>query len=289
MSITAVQNKPIRLALSGTFFTGIARAPGVALAIVIVGFFLTAAVAPQWVQTHDPFAIDLDATLQAPSFSHLLGTDQAGRDTFSRIIQGTRQSLSIGLGATALSMVLALILGVAAGLGGRLADTIIVRFLDALFAFPTLFLALLFVTVFGASVTTQILAVGIGVAPGYARMVRGQVIAVRGAAYVEAARALGHPYSRIVRQHILPNAMRPLVAMMTLGVGQAIVWASGLSFLGLGVPPPAPEWGALLDAGRNYIMRAWWLEIMPGLAIVSFALSVTVIGRRVQDALESRG
>lgn len=261
---------------------------GAYLAAAVLAFFLVAAVWPRVLQTHDPLGMDLNATLQAPSLQHLLGTDQTGRDTYSRVIEGTRQSLSIGLGATALSLSLALLLGVSAGLAGRLADAAISRFLDVLFAFPTLFLALLFVTVFGTTVTTLVMAVGVGTAPGYARMIRGQVISVRGAGYVEAARALGHSPARIVRQHILPNAIRPLVVMLTLGVGQSIVWASGLAFLGLGVAPPSPEWGALLDAGRNYITRAWWLEVMPGLAIVAFALSVTVIGRHLQDRLEGK-
>ncbi len=157
-----------------------------------------------------------------------------------------------------------------------------------MFAFPHLFLALLFVTIFEATTTTLIVAVGIGSVPGYARMIRGQFLAVKNAAYVEAATALGHSRWRIIRQHIFPNAMRPLVVMMTLGLGQSIVWASGLAFLGLGVAPPSPEWGALLDAGRNYVVSAWWLEVMPGLAIIVFALSVTVIGRFLQQRLEGR-
>jgi len=266
-----------------------ASVPGsVGLAGAVLLFFLVAALWPQALQTHDPLQMDLAAVLQAPSAAHLFGTDQTGRDTYSRLIEGTRQSLGIGLGATALSLGLALLLGVTAGLGGRVADAVISRVLDVLFAFPTLFLALLFVTVFGVSVATLIVAVGVGTAPGYARMIRGQVLAVRGAGYVEAARALGHAPARIVRQHILPNAIRPLVVMLTLGVGQSIVWASGLAFLGLGVAPPSPEWGALLDAGRSYVTRAWWLEVMPGLAIVAFALSVTVIGRHLQDRLEGK-
>lgn len=261
----------------------------VALAAAIVLFFAIAAIDPALVQSHQPFRTDLRALLQPPSLRHWLGTDQIGRDTYSRIVQGTRQSLAIGMGATAVSLALALGLGVAAGLGGRLVDGAISRFIDVLFAFPVLFLALLFVTVFGTSVTTEIVAVGLGTAPGYARMVRGQVLAIRNSGFVEAARVLGHPRSRIVRQHIVPNVMRPLLPMVTLGVGQAIVWASGLAFLGLGVAPPSPEWGALLDAGRNYVVRAWWIELTPGLAIVLFALAVTVLGRYAQDLLEGRG
>jgi peptide/nickel transport system permease protein len=258
------------------------------VAVIVLGGFLFAAFVPGVLQTHDPFRTDLYATLEAPSFGHLFGTDQSGRDVFSRVVQGTAQSMAIGVGATTLSMSIALTLGIAAGLGDRVVDGVISRFLEVMFAFPNLFLALLFVTVFEATTTTLVIAVGVGTAPGYARMIRGQFLAVRNAGYVEAATALGHPRWRIVRQHIFPNAMRPLVVMITLGLGQSIVWASGLAFLGLGVAPPSPEWGALLDAGRNYVVTAWWLEVMPGLAIIVFALSVTIIGQYLQDRLEGR-
>jgi peptide/nickel transport system permease protein len=154
------------------------------------------------------------------------------------------------------------------------------------FAFPVLLLAVLLVSVVGPGVKTEIIAVGIGNAPGYARMIRGQVLLVKDAGYVESARALGHPYGKIVRRHIFPNAMRPLLVTITLGIGQAIVWASGMAFIGLGVAPPSPEWGALLDAGRDFITQAWWLEIMPGLAIVLVTLAITMLGRYLQQRLE---
>lgn len=261
---------------------------GVYLAAAIILLYVLAAMAPGLLQTHAPFRTDLGATLQSPSLAHLFGTDQSGRDLYSRVIEGTRQSLAIGVGATTLSMTLALVFGVSAGLAGGAVDGAISRFLEVLFAFPNLFLGLLLITVFEATTTTLIIAVGVGTAPGYARMIRGQFLTVKHAGYVEAARALGHPYWRIVRRHIFPNAMRPLVAMITLGLGQSIVWASSLAFLGLGVAPPSPEWGALLDAGRQYVTRAWWLEVMPGLAIIAFALSVTTIGRYLQQRLEGR-
>jgi peptide/nickel transport system permease protein len=269
-----------------TFIKGVPV--GVYVAVGVLAIFGVAAFAPWVVQTHNPFRTDLFATLEAPSLHHLFGTDQSGRDVYSRVVQGTGQSMAIGVGATTLSMSIALLLGVSAGLGGRALDGAISRFLEVMLAFPNLFLALLFVTVFEATTTTLIVAVGISTAPGYARMVRGQFLAVKGAGYVEAARVLGHPPWRIVRQHIFPNAIRPLVVMITLGFGQSIVWASGLAFLGLGVAPPSPEWGALLDAGRGYVVGAWWLEVMPGLAIIVFALSITVIGQYLQDRLEGR-
>lgn len=261
---------------------------GVWLAGVVFAFFVIAAIVPGALETHDPYAISLTQTYQHPSASHLLGTDNLGRDEYSRIIEGTRQSLLIGFGATAIAVVLAVLLGLLAGLGGKYADLAVGRLLEVLFAFPVLFLALLVVSVAGTNLTTEIVAVGLGTTAGYARMLRGQVLAVRDAGYVEAARAVGHPYRRIVWQHILPNATRPLVALFTLGVGAAVIWASGLDFLGLGVPPPAPQWGALLDAGKDYITTAWWLEVIPGTAIVLLALAVTVIGRHLQARIEGR-
>jgi peptide/nickel transport system permease protein len=260
--------------------------PGVALAGLLVAFFVVAMIVPSLLANGDPNQVNLNAVLESPSPAHIMGTDQSGRDLYTRIIYGARESLLIGLGATGVAMGLAIILGVLAGLGNKWVDGIISRGVEVMFAFPVLLLALLFVAVFGPSVATEILAVGIGSAPGYARMVRGQVLSVRDSGYVEAARALGHPYGSIVRRHIFPNAMRPLVVVMTLGVGQSIVWASGIAFLGLGVPPPSPEWGALLNAGRNYITHAWWLEVMPGLAIVLFALALTTLGRYIQQRLE---
>ncbi|UQR65047.1 ABC transporter permease [Bradyrhizobium sp. C-145] len=260
----------------------------VAVCLIIIGLFALAAIAPKVLQTHDPLAIDLRSSLQSPSIAHWLGTDQLGRDLYSRVVEGAGQSLAIGLGATALSMSIAIVFGVAAALSGGVFDSILSRIVDVLFAIPTLLLALVFVTVFGPSVLTEVIAVGIGTAPGYARMIRGQMLSIKGTGYVEAAKVLGHPFPRIVWRHILPNAMNPLTAMMTIGVGQAIIWASGLAFLGLGVAPPAPEWGALLNAGRNYVIYAWWVEIIPGLAVTAFALSVTIIGRHLQDRLEGK-
>jgi peptide/nickel transport system permease protein len=253
---------------------------------VVVAFFAVAVIGPSLLSGQSPLSVNLADTLQPPSLHHLLGTDQSGRDLYARIVYGARESLLIGLGATGLSMSIAIAFGFIAGLSGRLVDGTINRAIEVLFSFPVLFLALLFVAVFGPSATTEIIAVGLGNAPGYARMIRGQVLAVRDSGYVESARALEHPYHRIIRRHIFPNAMRPLVVLVTLGVGQSIVWASGLAFLGLGVPPPSPEWGALLDAGRNYVTAAWWVEVMPGVAIVLFALSVTTIGRYIQQRLE---
>lgn len=259
---------------------------GVIVAILVLGFAALAAVVPRALAPYDPFAIDLGATLRPPSWTHLFGTDLSGRDLLSRVIYGTRESLLIGLGATAIALALAIALGLLAALSTRVFRAVTNRTIEVLFAFPALLLALLFVTVFGPGRNTLILAIGIGTAPGYARIVRGQVLAVKDSPYVEAAAALGHSRISILRQHIVPNALRPLLVTAMLGVGQSIVWASGLAFLGLGVPPPTPEWGALLDAGRTYITEAWWLEIFPGLAVVVVALALTIVGRHLATRLE---
>jgi peptide/nickel transport system permease protein len=236
--------------------------PSTVLAGLVVAFILVAALAPQLLTHRSPTAIDLHHTLGVPSWSHPLGTDNAGRDQYTRVVFGARQSLGIGVGATALAMLIAVVLGFSAGLAGGWVDVVITRFLEVAFAFPALLLALLLISL------------------------RGQVLAVRQSGYVEAAGALGHRRATVVRRHLFPNAMRPLVAVLTLGVGQSIVWAAGLAFLGLGVAPPSSEWGALLDAGRLYITTSWWLEILPGLVIVLFALSMTSLGRTWQHRLE---
>lgn len=265
---------------------GIRIRPGIAAASLVVLLLLVAVIDPAVLAHGSPYTIDIEHTLLPPSLSHPFGTDDAGRDLYTRVIYGARESLGIGLGATALAMGIAILLGFIGGLAGGFVDMAIARVLEVAFAFPVLLLALLLIAIRGPSVSTEIVAVGIGSAPGYARMVRGQVLAVRNADYISAASALGHSRWAVIRRHLFPNAMRPLVAVITLGIGQSIVWASGLAFLGLGVAPPSPEWGALLDSGRTYITTSWWLEIMPGVVIVLVALSVTSLGRTLQHRLE---
>lgn len=265
----------------------VARRPwSLYLALGFTGLAALAAVAPGVLAPAGPSASDYASVLLPPSPAHPLGTDEAGRDLLTRVTHGAGPSLLIGVGAATVSLLLAIVLGTLAALSPRPARVAVDRLLEILFAFPALLLALLLIAIAGPSAWTQVFAVGIGTAPGYARMVRGQILAARGSGYVEAAVALGHAPGRILRAHILPNALRPLVAVFALSVGQSIVWASGLSFLGLGVAPPSPEWGALLDAGRTYVQVAPWLLVLPGLVIVLLALSATVIGRHLQLRIE---
>ncbi|OKH66038.1 peptide ABC transporter permease [Mycobacterium sp. SWH-M5] len=262
--------------------------PGVILATAFLVLMLAWAVAPGAFTSATPYDTDVEHPLKPPSFEHWFGTDASGRDIFTRVVHGTQSSLAIGVGATALALLTAIILGFGAGLGGRFADGAISRLIEVVLSIPGLLLALVFIAMLGPGVVTQILAVAIGSAVGYARMVRGQVLAVKDSGYVHAATALGHSPKHIICRHVFPNAMRPLVVLGTMGIGQSIVWASSLSFLGLGVAPPAPEWGAMLNAGRDFVSTAWWLELFPGLAIVGCTLAVTVVGRYLQQRLEGR-
>ena len=283
--MTALDTRPS--ATPASVAAALARRPWGLYAAVGFAFLLTvAAIAPQVLTTHAPTAIDYGAALQPPSPAHWFGTDESGRDLYTRVVWGARESLLIGLGAAAVGIVIALILGTIAALAVKPAAVVVDRFVEVMFAFPALLLALLLIAIAGPSAATEVFAVGLGTAPGYARMIRGQILTAKNSGYVEAATALGHSRSRIIRSHILPNALRPLVAVFALSVGQSIVWASSLSFLGLGVAPPSSEWGALLDAGRQYITTAWWLVVIPGLVIVAVALAATTIGRHVQNRLE---
>jgi peptide/nickel transport system permease protein len=261
---------------------------GASLAIGFLALVIVAAQVPQLFAHGDPLAIVPRDAFHPPGWAHWFGTDQSGRDIYSRVIHGARLSLFVGLAATALAMSIAIALGLLGGLGGLRTDRGVGWLLEILFAFPSLVLALLFVAIFGSGIGPLIIATGLGAAPGYARMVRGQVLAVRNAGYIEAARALGHPTRRIIWRQLLPNAMRPLIVTLTMGVGQAIVWASALSFLGLGARPPTPEWGTMLSMGRDFIANAWWLTFFPGLFIVLTTLSTTVAGRYLQQRLEGR-
>nr|WP_253375279.1 ABC transporter permease [Okibacterium sp. HSC-33S16] len=249
------------------------------LAGLFVLFLLVATVAPGAISWIDPNAISAREAFQPPSLAHWFGTDESGRDIYSRVVAGTSTSLLIGVSATAIGLVLGLGLGVLAGFGGRALDFTVNRVIEVLFAFPGLLLALLVIVIAGPGPVTATIAVGLSTAPGYGRIVRGQLVSIRSSGYVESARVLGHSPARVLTRHILPNALAPLLVLATLGIGQAVVWAAALSYLGLGAQPPAAEWGAMLSAGRTYIGTAWWLTVFPGLMIVLTTIATTVLGR----------
>lgn len=251
----------------------------VSLAVVLL--VVVAALWPGLLATADPTAVAATQAYQPPGAAGLFGTDASGRDVYSRVIHGAGQSLGIGAAATGIGMAAGLLLGFGAALGPRWLDAVLSRVIEVLFALPSLVLALLLVAVMGAGVRASVIAVGVATAPGYARILRSRAQHVARSSYVQAARLEGISAPRVFLRHVLPNTVWPLVALATLGVGQAIVWVSALSYLGLGALPPSPEWGAMLNDGRLHITTAWWLTVAPGLAITVTAAAMTMLGRRV--------
>jgi peptide/nickel transport system permease protein len=241
--------------------------------------------APQWFSHFDPEAVDPDAILMAPDATHWFGTDELGRDLFSRVIYGTSQSLTIGVGATLIASIGGIVLGTLAALAPRLIARPLLRLIDILLAFPEILLALLVIAVLGRGPTNTLLAVGLSSIAGYARLIRSQVLQVKLSGYVEHAIALGEPPWTIISQHIVPNSIRPLLILATIGVGSSLLSASALSFLGLGVVPPAAEWGALLANGRNFLDIAPWTSLLPATVVAVAVISITLLGRRLQTIL----
>ncbi|ASN38177.1 peptide ABC transporter permease [Arthrobacter sp. 7749] len=262
--------------------------PSIIVPLILLLGLIAAAVIPAVLTPSGPLDMNPAEAFTAPGAAHWFGTDESGRDVYSRVIHGARSSLLIGFLATVIGLGLALVLGAIAGLGTRAVDFGVSRFLEVLFAFPGLLLALLVITILGPGVVTTTIAVGLSAAPGYARMIRSQVLSIRGSGYVEASIVQGKSRAFIIRHHILPNVAAPLFVLATLGVGQAIVWASSLSFLGLGATPPDPEWGSMLSLGRLYIGNAWWLTVFPGLFIVLSAAITTLLGHGIQRKLKDK-
>lgn len=257
--------------------------PG-AIALAFVVLLAVSIACPSLIAPGVPTAVSPADGFSPPSPVHPLGADESGRDILLRIVHGARESAGIGLAATGLGTGLGLVIGFAAGLGPARVDAALSRVIEVLFALPTLVMALLLVAVLGSGTGSSILAIGLATAPGYARILRSRVRSVARSDYVLHARLEGVGPLRVFFRHVVPNTLWPLVATVTLGVGQAVVWVAALSFLGLGQAPPSPEWGAMLNAGRVYISTAWWMTVFPGLAIVATATALTVLGRRMSRA-----
>jgi peptide/nickel transport system permease protein len=242
-------------------------------------------IAPQWFTPLKPDDMDMDAVLAAPTLHHWFGTDSLGRDVFSRVVYGSALSLSIGLGATLIACLGGMALGLLAALAPLALRRVLVRVLDILLAFPELLLALLVIAVLGRGPTNTLIAVGLSGIASYARLLRSQVLQVKLSGYVEHAVALGEPPLSIIFRHILPNTLRPLLILATIGVGQSVLTASSLSFLGLGVIPPTAEWGALLADGRDYLDVAPWISLLPATVVAVSVIAITLLGRRLQTIL----
>jgi peptide/nickel transport system permease protein len=256
------------------------------LAITLVFLLLT--VAAPLVAPYDPYDQDLSSALSPPSAEHWFGADQYGRDTFSRVLYGTRTALLAVVVADGLALVLGCGMGLVAGFFGGRIDDAVMRLTDVLLAFPYLLLALIIVAALGPGLTHSMIAIGIVYTPQYARLIRGQVLAVREADYVRAARALSASRTRIMLRHVLPNSFTPILVMATLQAGSVIVETAGLSVLGLGAQPPSSDWGALLADGQSYFLTAWWIATFPGLAIFIVVLGFNLLGDALRDYFDPR-
>ncbi len=274
--------------LQGTV-KGIRRNPLAAAGIVlVVGFVLCALLAP-WLAPQDPAAINLPARLQAPSAAHWFGTDELGRDILSRVIYGARISMLVGSSVVTLSLALGLVLGSLAGYyGGRLDRFLTVILMNAFLSFPGILLAIAFVAFLGSGLFNLILALSLGGWVGYARLVRGQVLAVREREFVEAARALGASDLRILTRHILPNIVQPVIVQAAIGMAGAVLAEATMSFLGLGVPPPTASWGSMLNDARSHLFDAPHLVLFPATAVMLAVLSFNFIGDALRDYLDPR-
>jgi ABC-type dipeptide/oligopeptide/nickel transport system permease subunit len=256
-------------------------------ALVVVAATALAVFAPL-VSPYDPLKQDLANLLAPPSASHLLGTDNVGRDILARVIWGARVSLIAGTGSVAIAALAGCLLGLSAGYWGGLVDEVVMRLMDAVLSFPALVLALALGAVLGAGLESVLIALGGVYAPTFARLMRGQVLSIRTREYIDAARLLGSPDWRILQRHVLPNAATPIVVQASLSVAFAILAEASLSFLGLGVRPPEPSWGGMINAGRGYLQQAPWIVFGPGAALFITVLGLNFVGDAIRDALDPR-
>lgn len=265
------------------------RNPTGAFSAVLLTFLIVVAIFAPVIATHDPFVLNSATVLSPPSGENYFGTDNLGRDAYSRIVYGARISLYVGILAVGLSTGIGVPLGIFSAFAGQKVDYVIQRFNDAMFAFPTIVLALAIVAALGKGITQVIIAVGVLGAPRTSRVVRASTLGVMGMPYIEAAKSIGAPSSRIMFRHILPNVLAPVLILASAGFGGAILAEASLSFLGLGTPAPTPSWGAMLSgAAQQFVRSAPWLAIFPGIAISLAVFAFNLFGDSLRDVLDPR-
>jgi peptide/nickel transport system permease protein len=263
--------------------------PFSAVGIAIVSFLVLTAIAAPYLAHHDPTRIVPEDRLLPPDAHHLLGTDHLGRDVLTRIVYGARLSLLAAVAVTAISAFVGILIGTVSGYLGGATDEALMRITDVFQSFPWMILAMAVAMAAGPSLWNGLLALSFVWWPDYARLMRGQVLATKTRPFVEAARAVGVPQWRVVRRHVLPNAIGPFIIMLTIGAGRIILAMASLSFLGLGAQPPSPEWGVMVAEGRTYLFDAWWIVAYPGLAVLFAVIGFNLVGDAVRDVLDPTG
>lgn len=258
------------------------------LGLYITALFILVAIFAPWISPYDPYQYNMKSLLQSPSLAHPFGTDQFGRDVLSRIIHGSRISIVIGVVGVGISIIIGVSLGTIAGYFGGLIDGIIMRLMDILMAFPGFLLALAIISILGPSMVNVMIAIGIFSIPVFARIMRGEVISIKHKEFLEAAKSLGGTHFFIIMKHVIPNCMAPIIVLSSMRIATAILSAAGLSFLGLGAQPPSPEWGAMLNEGREYIRAASHLSTIPGLVIMVVVLGFNMLGDGLRDAFDPK-
>ena len=254
---------------------------------VVVALLLVALFAP-WLATHDPYAQDLAQRLQPPGAQHWFGTDQIGRDIYSRVVYGSRTTLAIVFLVVLIVGPAGLLIGAVAGYAGGKVDTLLMRITDIFLAFPGLVLALAFVAALGPGLINAVIAISLTHWPGFARLARAETLIVRSSDYIAASRIQGASALRILLRHVIPMCLPTVVVRMTLSMAGVILTAAGLGFLGLGAQPPSPEWGAMLASGRRFLIDYWWMTTFPGLAIMTVSLAFNLLGDGLRDVLDPR-
>jgi peptide/nickel transport system permease protein len=277
------EKTPFQLALARFGHNKIAIASFVLMILIILS-----AVFAQQITHFNPIKLNAKVRLSAPSTEFWLGTDAMGRDLFTRIMYGGRVSLWIGLASVILGVVSGVPLGLISGYFGGLADTVLMRIMDLILAFPGIIFAIWLVSMLGPGVNQVIVAIAFWDLPGYSRVVRGSVLSIKDVDYIQASRALGGNSWKIMFKHVLPNVIAPIIIMSSLSISGSILAAASLSFLGLGAQPPTSEWGLMLAEGRPYMRTAWWLMVFPGLMITLFVLASNIFGDGLRDALDPR-
>jgi peptide/nickel transport system permease protein len=266
----------------------LSKRPAATIGAAVLVFFVALALAAPLVSPYDPVATNWAAVRKPPSAAYPFGTDELGRDVLTRVIWGSRASLAAAAVAVGMAASIGVPLGLISGYVGGAVDAVIMRLVDAMLAIPFLILAIALAAFLGPNLTNAMIAIGIAQVPIFARLTRGQVLAIREEDYIEAADAIGNPHRRIVLRHIFPNAMPPILVQATLAAATAIIAEASLSFLGLGQQPPSPSWGSMLNTARSFMSQAPWMAFWPGMAIFSLVLSLNLFGDGLRDALDPR-